>query len=85
MLELCLVIMLMIQKLLRMSTFFFSNTSIIEDALVDFGTLIIDENNVSSDNTSDNVAKIIESDIHAKPNKLFEFPCADYGVCSCSY
>jgi len=63
-------------------------TSIVEDALIDSSTLIIDEVHVSSDSNSDNVDVIVESDMHvdvivesdilAKSTKSFEFSCADY-------
>jgi len=53
-------------------------TSIVDDTLADSGTLIIDEILVSFDNTDD-VDKIVESNIPAVPSKLFEFSCADYG------
>ena len=47
MLVLCLVMMLMTQKLLRMSTFFSKITSIIEDVPVGSDTSIIDERHAS--------------------------------------
>jgi len=57
-------------------------TSIVKNALVDFGTSIIDEIHISSDSTSDDsndMDEITESDIPAKSSKPFEFPCAGYG------
>ena len=53
-------------------------TSIVDDALIDPGTLIIDEVHVSSDSTSNDVNEIVESNILTKPNKSFEFSCDDY-------
>ena len=41
---------------------------------------IIDKAHVSSDSISDDVDEIVESNILVEPSKLFEFPCADYGV-----
>jgi len=71
MLELCLLIML-IQKLLRMSTFSLI-TSIVEDTLVNLSTSIIDEVYVSSDSTSNDVNEIVGSNIPVVPSKSFEF------------
>ena len=42
------------------------------------GTPIIDEIDVSSNSTSDDVDEIFESNILAMPSKLFEFTCANY-------
>ena len=53
-------------------------TSIVEDALVDSGTSIMNEINVSFDSTSNDVDEIVESNISTEPSKSFEFPCADY-------
>jgi len=53
--------------------------NIVEDALVDSGTPIIDEVHVSSDSTNNGVDEIVESNIPAVPSKSFEFSCADYG------
>jgi len=69
---------LMVRKLLRMSAFFL-NPSIVEDTLVDFGTPISDQVNMSSNSTSDSVDEIAESNIPALPSKSFEFPCVEYG------
>ena len=54
-------------------------TSIVEDTLVDSGESIIDEDDVSSDSTNDDVDVIVESNIPTEPSKSFEFSCADYG------
>ena len=53
-------------------------TSIVEDTLVDSGTLIIDEVHVYSDSTKDDVDGILECNIPAEPIKSFEIPYADY-------
>ena len=54
-------------------------TSIVEDALIDSTTPIIDEVYVFSDSTSDDVDEIVVSNILAEPSMLFKFPCTDYG------
>ena len=46
-------------------------TSIVENILVDSGTSIIDEIQVSSDSTSNNVDEIVESNIPTMPSKSF--------------
>ena len=69
-------IMFMIRKLLRMSTFL-RLLALSRIHLVDFGTLIIDEVYVSY-STSNNVDEIVESNIPAEPSKSFEFSCVDY-------
>jgi len=76
-LELCLVIMLMIRKLLRMSIFSLRllallriHQSIPVHRLLMRSTCLL---------ISDDVDEIVESNIPAVPSKLFEFSCADYG------
>ena len=55
-------------------------TSIVEDALVDSGTSIMNEINVSFDSTSNDVDEIVESNIPTEPSQSFEFSCADYMI-----
>jgi len=54
-------------------------TRIIENTLVDSGTSVIDEVNISSDSTGDDVNEIIEFNISVVLSKSFEIPCIDYG------
>ena len=54
------------------------NVSIIRNITVGFGTPIFYEAYVSSDSTSNDVNKIVESNILALPSKSIEFLCAEY-------
>jgi len=53
-------------------------TNIVENTLIDSGTLIVDKVHVSSNRTTDDVDEIVESNIPAMPSKSFEFSCVNY-------
>ena len=56
----------------------FKTASIIEDISVGSDTLIINKVHMSSDDTSDDVNKLVEPNTLTVPSKSFEFSCVEY-------